>query len=155
MTRRIVTGVKDGRSCILSDEQVPKGASGLFEELWAIDAGDAFGHIPEPGVPTLEGPPGSLQWRIVTIPSDADYRRMLEAMPPERRHVVDPDGWHLTRTVDLVLVLEGAVALTLDDDEVLLHQGDVVVQQQTRHAWHCRSEGPVRVLAVMKSLPEE
>jgi mannose-6-phosphate isomerase-like protein (cupin superfamily) len=152
-TRRVVTGIEGGRSRFLSDGASPQIPNAIFEELWAIDAKDHFGHSPAAGDETLEGPAGSLRWRVVTIPSDEDYRRMIESVPPERRHLVDPEGWHTTKTVDLVFVLEGDVALQLDEGEVLLHPGDVVVQQGTRHAWHTRSEGPVRLLALMRTLP--
>jgi mannose-6-phosphate isomerase-like protein (cupin superfamily) len=152
-TRRVVTGIKDGRSIFLSDGPVEPSQLGLFEDLWTIKADDQFGHAPVAGEESLVGAAGSLTWRVVTIPSDADYVKMLAAAPPERKHLVDPDGWHQTTTVDLVLVLEGDLALQLDEGEVLLHPGDVVIQQGTNHAWHTRSEGPVRVLAMMRNFP--
>jgi hypothetical protein len=152
-TRRVVTGIEQGRSRVLSDGATPSIQNAFFEELWAIQADDDFGHSPVPGDEALEGPPGSLSWRVVTIPSDDDYRRMIQSVPPERRHLVNAEGWHTTKTVDLVFVLEGDVALQLDEGEVLLHQGDVVVQQGTKHAWHTRSEGPVRLLALMRTFP--
>ncbi|MEY2927595.1 MAG: hypothetical protein RL367_2072 [Pseudomonadota bacterium] len=152
-TRRIVTGIVDGRSVFISDGPAAPSQHGLFEDLWTINADEKFGHPPVAGEMQLEAAAGSLVWRVVTIPSDADYVKMLAAAPPERKHLVDPDGWHQTATVDLVIVLEGDLALQLDEGEVLLHPGDVVVQQGTNHAWHTRSEGPVRVLAMMRSFP--
>jgi mannose-6-phosphate isomerase-like protein (cupin superfamily) len=152
-TRRVVTGIKEGRSVFISDGPAEPSQRGLFEDLWTVGANEKFGHAPVAGETTLEGAAGSLVWRVVTIPSDEDYVRMLAAAPPERKHLVDPDGWHQTATVDFVLVLEGDLALQLDDGEVLLHPGDVVVQQGTNHAWHTRSEGPVRVLALMRNFP--
>jgi mannose-6-phosphate isomerase-like protein (cupin superfamily) len=152
-TRRVVTGIEDGRSVFLSDGATPPVPGAMFEELWAVQADDDFGHSPVAGDETLEGPPGALRWRVVTIPTDEDYRRMIAAVPPEHQHLVNTEGWHTTKTVDLVFVLEGDVALQLDEGEVLLHPGDVVVQQGTKHAWHTRSEGPVRLLALMRTFP--
>jgi mannose-6-phosphate isomerase-like protein (cupin superfamily) len=152
-TRRVVTGIEGGRSRFLSDGAAPPVPNAFFEELWAIQADEDFGHSPVAGDETLEGPPGSLRWRVVTIPTDEDYRRMNESVPPEHQHLANTEGWHTTKTVDLIFVLEGDVALQLDDGDVLLHPGDVVVQQGTRHAWHTRSEGPVRLLALMRTFP--
>jgi mannose-6-phosphate isomerase-like protein (cupin superfamily) len=152
-TRRVVTGIEEGQSRFLSDGATPPVPNAIFEELWAIQADDDFGHSPTAGDEALEGPPGSLRWRVVTIPTDDDYRRMIESVPAEQQHLVNTEGWHTTKTVDLVFVLEGDVALQLDEGEVLLHPGDVVVQQGTKHAWHTRSEGPVRLLALMRTFP--
>jgi mannose-6-phosphate isomerase-like protein (cupin superfamily) len=152
-TRRVVTVVEGGRSRVLSDGAAPPIPGAMFEELWAVQADDDFGHSPVAGDEALEGPPGALRWRVVTIPSEADIRRMIAALPAEQQKHVNTEGWHTTKTVDLVFVLEGDVGLQLDDGEVLLHPGDVVVQQGTKHAWHTRSEGPVRLLALMRTFP--
>jgi hypothetical protein len=42
----------------------------------------------------------------------------------------------------------------LDDDEVVLHAGDCVVQRATNHAWHYYANSPVRVMGVTTALPE-
>ena len=47
---------------------------------------------------------------------------------------------HTTDTIDFEYVLSGEIALELDDGaEVVLHPGDTVVQNGTRHRWHNRS----------------
>jgi uncharacterized cupin superfamily protein len=46
---------------------------------------------------------------------------------------------HRTRTLDYVVVIEGELVLILDDSEVVLTPGDVVVQRGTDHAWENRS----------------
>jgi uncharacterized cupin superfamily protein len=46
---------------------------------------------------------------------------------------------HRTRTLDYVVVIEGELVLILDDSEVTLRPGDVVVQRGTDHAWENRS----------------
>jgi quercetin dioxygenase-like cupin family protein len=151
--RRVVTGVEDGRSRFISDGPADVAAHGLFEDIWAINANEKFGQAPTAYGTPFEGSAGALVWRVVTIPSDADYRQLVAALPPEQQQVIDPDGWHQTHTVDLVFVLEGDLALQLDDGEVLLHPGDVVIQQGTKHAWHTRSQGTVKVLALMRNFP--
>lgn len=43
------------------------------------------------------------------------------------------------------MVIEGEAVLILDDSEVVLHQGDVVVQRGTNHAWENRSDATARM----------
>ena len=42
---------------------------------------------------------------------------------------------HRTASIDYGIVLEGQITLILDDSEVTLCAGDVVVQRGTDHAW--------------------
>jgi uncharacterized cupin superfamily protein len=51
---------------------------------------------------------------------------------------------HRTQTLDYVVVIEGELVLLLDDSEVTLKQGDVVVQRGTNHAWENRSDKVAR-----------
>jgi uncharacterized cupin superfamily protein len=52
---------------------------------------------------------------------------------------------HRTKTLDYVLVIEGEAVLILDDTEVVLNKGDVVVQRGTDHAWENRSDKVARM----------
>jgi mannose-6-phosphate isomerase-like protein (cupin superfamily) len=52
---------------------------------------------------------------------------------------------HRTRTIDYVIVLEGEIDLLLDDGEVRLSAGDVVVQRGTNHAWINRGKAVCRL----------
>jgi mannose-6-phosphate isomerase-like protein (cupin superfamily) len=51
---------------------------------------------------------------------------------------------HRTRTLDYVVVIEGELVLILDEREVILRPGDVVVQRGTDHAWENRSGAMAR-----------
>jgi mannose-6-phosphate isomerase-like protein (cupin superfamily) len=42
---------------------------------------------------------------------------------------------HRTRSVDYAIVLSGAIDMLLDDSQVHLRAGDILVQQGTNHAW--------------------
>jgi mannose-6-phosphate isomerase-like protein (cupin superfamily) len=55
---------------------------------------------------------------------------------------------HRTRSVDYVVVLEGEIDLLLDDGDVRLKAGDVVVQQGTNHAWINRGNATCRLAMV-------
>lgn len=50
--------------------------------------------------------------------------------------------WHQTITVDYAVVLSGEIDLELDTETVHLRQGDVLVQQATRHNWANNSSAP-------------
>ena len=41
------------------------------------------------------------------------------------------------------------MTLVMDDNEVVLNEGDVVVQRGTNHAWSNRSQGLVRMLYIL------
>jgi quercetin dioxygenase-like cupin family protein len=47
---------------------------------------------------------------------------------------------HVTGTLDYALVLRGRLTMVMEDGEIALNEGDVVVQQAAVHAW--KNEGP-------------
>jgi mannose-6-phosphate isomerase-like protein (cupin superfamily) len=56
---------------------------------------------------------------------------------------------HRTRSVDYAIVLEGEIDMLLDDSEVHMKAGDIMVQQATNHAWVNRSDKPCRIAFVL------
>lgn len=56
---------------------------------------------------------------------------------------------HRTETVDYGIVTEGEVWLVLEEQEVLLTRGDVVVQRGTNHAWSNRTTAMARMVFIM------
>jgi uncharacterized cupin superfamily protein len=56
---------------------------------------------------------------------------------------------HRTETIDYGVVIEGEITLILDDSEVDLRVGGVVIQRGTNHAWANRSGKPCRMLFVL------
>jgi quercetin dioxygenase-like cupin family protein len=77
------------------------------------------------------------------MPASGHLLRIIEIYPPGqggKRTVM-----HRTRTVDYVVVIKGEIVLVLDDSEVTLHAGDVVVQRGTDHAWENRAHEPARM----------
>ncbi len=68
---------------------------------------------------------------------------MAGGKPP--RHA----AMHRTKTVDYIIILTGEIDMLLDDSEVHLKAGDVVVQQGTNHAWINRGKEPCRVAAIL------
>ncbi|MDA0651908.1 MAG: cupin domain-containing protein [Proteobacteria bacterium] len=47
---------------------------------------------------------------------------------------------HRTETVDYAICLKGEMTMVLDDSEVVMGPGDVMVQRGTNHAWVNRSD---------------
>ena len=56
---------------------------------------------------------------------------------------------HRTRSVDYAIIMEGEIDMLLDEGEIHLKAGDVVVQQATHHAWVNRGTKPCRVAFVL------
>ena len=136
-TRRVVTGHDaGGKSVVLSDGPPPQnhpmhglGVGADFHEVWGnADA------IPE--LTSVEArEPNTRPFTL--MPATGHLLRILDVYPLK-------DGgkrtlMHRTRTLDYVVVIEGELVLILDDSEVILKPGDVVVQRGTDHAWENRS----------------
>lgn len=56
---------------------------------------------------------------------------------------------HRTESIDYGIVLSGEIVLLLDDGEVHLKQGDVVVQRGTIHAWTNRTDTICRMAFIL------
>ena len=136
-TRRVVTGHDaHGRSVVLSDGLPPQnhtmhglGVGADFHEMWS-DADT----VPELTSAAAREPN---QRPFTIMPVAGHLLRILDVYPLKdggKRTVM-----HRTRTLDYVVVIEGELALILDDSEVVLKAGDVVVQRGTDHAWENRS----------------
>src|SRR5687768_13969977 len=149
--RRIVTGHRaDGRSSVLMDSAAPnvkqRRAGNASTLLWVTDeapasvSGDTDAAAREIGVPPPER--GSI-FRIAEFPPGSgeelrDHEALLRdfgiGADVARGHPPRHPAIHRTRTIDYVVVLEGEIDLLLDDRDVRLKAGDVVVQQGTNDA---------------------
>jgi hypothetical protein len=164
--KRVVTGHDaEGRSRIVIDDQpagiVLEKAGGLvLTELWATTETparlggsedrarrsrriepDATGSV----FRVIEYPPDSV--RLARIEPEAHFAAMgAEAADPARRR---HPGMHRTRTLDYAIVLSGEIWAVLDEGEVRLAAGDVLVQRGTSHAWSNRSDKPARIAFVL------
>jgi hypothetical protein len=154
MTRRVVTGVDEyGRSRVASDEAVPpivlssSPTAALFD-IWGVDGpAQAPSDGARPATTSWFPPTVGFRCIVATFPPAStpapadlqgdDLAREMEAKVPGAASHYDPDrpGMHTTQSVDVGVVLDGQLVLELDDGEVLLGPGDVIVQNGTRHAW--------------------
>ncbi len=67
---------------------------------------------------------------------------------PSRERPRDP-GMHRTMTIDYAVVLSGEIDMLLDDSEVHLKAGDVLVQRGTNHAWVNRGDAPCQIAFIL------
>ena len=138
--RLVVTGHDArGASVFTSDQAVP-GASAVpggtaFYQAW--DTGATPAPIEVNGPEPVTGP-------LAVAPPRHGTRLLINEMPPGAASPM-----HRTETVDYGIVLDGEVALVLDDSETVLRAGDVVVQRGTNHRWENRSAAPARVAFVL------
>jgi hypothetical protein len=137
----------------------------VFHEVWSTAGTPApVDNGPDPTLAPLMLPPprSGTRIRFVDIPPDtADYlahggARMHDAFAQigdTKASTVKADSphplMHRTESVDYGIVIDGEMTLVLDDSEVLLKEGSVVVQRGTNHAWANRSGRPCRMLFVL------
>lgn len=169
---RVVTGHDSGgKAVVLSNGPLPTVVEltalpgTIFHEVWSthgapvqVDNGD------DPTLGPLRLPPPALGTRIrfVDIPPDTeDYlahgaSKMKDAFSQigdEKASTVREDSphplMHRTESVDYGVVIEGEMTLILDEGEVLLRKGSVVVQRGTNHAWANRSGQLCRMLFIL------
>jgi len=111
------------------------GVGADFFEMWNTPK-------PVPELTSVEGrEPSEREFTI--MPPTGHLLRIIDIYPPAsggKRTVM-----HRTETLDYVVVIEGEVVLILDDSEVVLKPGDVVVQRGTNHAWENRADKMARM----------
>jgi quercetin dioxygenase-like cupin family protein len=165
-SRRVVTGHDEtGRAIVISDGPAPfVHVNKLDPDFYSTDIWRTF-ETPARIVPraaeSTEGPrrqlptPNGSVLRINHFPPESDSVR--EMTPEESARVFAGLGnqqastfargsrhplMHRTETVDFAIVLSGEITMMLDQEDVHLTAGDVVVQCGTNHAWSNRSKEP-------------
>ncbi|HZF20021.1 MAG TPA: cupin domain-containing protein [Burkholderiales bacterium] len=168
-TRRVVTGHDaSGKAAVLIDGAAPNAklrkATGLTSTLlWVTDNSPAD-NTPADNTGMSDAaereigvaPPGrGSVFRMVDFPPASEVGAMDNAAvlkemgfargeaPP--RHAT----MHRTRSVDYAVVIEGEIDMLLDDSEVRLRAGDVLVQRGTNHAWVNRGTESCRIAFVL------
>ena len=165
--RRVVTGHDAaGRSVFVMDGPAPhvycrSPGSAIVTELWETRAmpADNRGNAEVTDHAFRLAPPknGSV-FRIIDIPPtppeietlDNDYLHKQigdhaprKGLPP--RHPL----MHRTLTIDYAIIMQGEIDMLLDDSEIHLKAGDVLIQQGTNHAWVNRGTEPCRIAFIL------
>ena len=163
--KRIVTGHDaSGRAVVIIDDApaavVLEKAGGLrLTELWTTSEAPARFSVTDRArrERRIEPDPRGSVFRVIEYPPDAERLKTLKpeehfasmgvqaADVAKRRH----PGMHRTKTIDYAIVLSGEIYAVLDEGEVQLKAGDVLVQQGTNHAWSNRTSKPCRIAFVL------
>lgn len=167
-TRRVVTGINaGGKSYFVHDGPTPGsldlGGARMLSEIWIDDPSKpdlaAAWDPAASGKFSLEPPEGGSVVRVVVLPADSGDEMHSGAKltaagfdTGDAMEEEDP-AMHTTRTIDYGIVLDGEVDLELDEGEVHLRPGDVIVQRATRHAWRNRGTAPCTIAFVLISSP--
>jgi quercetin dioxygenase-like cupin family protein len=127
--RRVVTGHNtDGRSLVKWDSEIEgKPGRPRFENvpLWATDTLPA--HFTEEDPNT---------WELGTSLANGSVLRICRYEPGVS------ERWHRTDSLDYGIVLSGEMWMQLDEEEVHLKAGDVVIQRGTIHNWSNQGTEP-------------
>ncbi|OGA27725.1 MAG: hypothetical protein A3I01_11005 [Betaproteobacteria bacterium RIFCSPLOWO2_02_FULL_65_24] len=167
--RRVVSGHNaEGKSAFILDGPAPhtytRGpGSAVVTELWETRSTPADNRGDED--PTnhpyrLPPPRGGSVFRVIEYPPDS---QRLAALECERSAHDDGSGrgaaldrgnprhpgFHKTSSLDYVIVLSGEIYALMEEGEVLLRTGDVLVQRGTNHAWSNRAEEPAYLAFVL------
>jgi mannose-6-phosphate isomerase-like protein (cupin superfamily) len=165
--RRVVTVVDDdGKAVVLFDGANPHIAirpdrNVVSRLLWVTDRSPAAisGPADRAAAPIGIAPPaGGSVFRIVDFPpvtpeiealAPDTMQRGLADQAPRRGRPPRHPLMHRTRTIDYAIVMAGEIDMLLDDQEIHLKAGDVLIQQGTNHAWVNRGREPCRIAFVL------
>ena len=167
--RRVVTGHNaQGQSIFIMDGPAPSvhsrgtGAT-ASTELWvtngtpADNSGNGDPTVSQPR--RLPPPKHGTVFRVVEYPPDSQRVAALRA--PDSSHDAKSEGYvrdlanqrhpgfHKTDSIDYAIVLSGEIYALMDEGELLLKTGDVLIQRGTSHAWSNRTEEPCCVAFVL------
>jgi mannose-6-phosphate isomerase-like protein (cupin superfamily) len=170
MFRRVITGYNAaGQSCIVEVGPPPvintRASRPGYRNgtAWMTDAMPVPLSAPDIAAQnkTLNPPPNGSVVRFIDFPPEPkDPEALKAAFASSHGAFVDRDkrkppttsahpGMHITDTLDYGIVISGEVYAVMEDGEVLLRQGDVIVQRGTNHSWSNRSDEVCRMVFVL------
>jgi mannose-6-phosphate isomerase-like protein (cupin superfamily) len=160
--RRIVAGHdKTGNATIQFDSEASNvhKPTGNIETtlLWVTDKtpanneGSADTADQDIGIPP---PPNGSIFRVVEFGPESsqggsDEREYLSSVGATQHESARHPGMHKTHSIDYAIIMSGEIDMLVDDDEVHVKAGDVVVQRGNNHAWVNRSTKPCKIAFVL------
>lgn len=179
--RRVVTGFdKAGNSVVVQDSDcdfiLDKSPAWIVTDLWTTSddpAADAAKEEACTNEISLMPPTGGSVFRVVQFAPDKDYMGKWDAdsaFASVGHHTNDsdsqasdkaagktgrPKGMHKTDTVDYAIVMSGQIWLVMDEGEVLLKAGDILIQRATNHGWSNRGDSPALVAFALLDQPQK
>ena len=168
--RRVVTTVDaDGKAVVLFDGDNPHTVKRpdrptTSRLLWVT--GETPADISGPadraalamGKIGIAPPAGGTVFRIVDFPplgpevdtmSNDHLHHQIGDHAPKRGLPPRHPYMHRTRTIDYAIVMDGEIDMLLDDSEIHLKAGDVLIQQGTNHAWVNRGKETCRIAFIL------
>lgn len=144
--RRVVTGVdENGAACVLGDAVVDDAMTLPNISGWTLV--NVWNESASPEVPLIADDLARVY--PLGVPPQGAIQLTLLQLPPESVGE-NPAGMHQTDSVDLIIVLAGAVTLVVGEGgEVELAAGDVLVQGGNLHHWANRSDAPCTLAIAM------
>ena len=168
--RRVVTKLdSSGKAVVMIDESMRLTAPrppNYAANIWVTDKSlPDFTPTDDRGKTKigLVPPKSGTVFRIVDFAPDSqgeqptDVNHMMKIVgteAPKRGLPPRHPMMHRTRSLDYAIILSGEIDMLLDDSEVHLKAGDVLVQQATNHAWVNRSGKPCRVAFILMDSQE-
>ncbi len=167
--RRVVTGHDaTGKAIAIIDDNTPykttRPDSGAMQQrIWVTDKNpaDMTGDKHRGAIELrIEPPAGGSVIPELDIPPESEAGAKLtndhmtkllgrEHNAPKGVRPPRHPGMHRTRTIDYAIIMSGEIDMLLDDTEVHLKAGDILVQQATNHAWVNRGKEPCRICFVL------
>lgn len=166
--RRIVTGHDaNGNAVVISDAiatnvlQRPTRPGVTLTNFWQTFETPACFDGPEETVEgplVLHPPKGGSVFRFVTFePEDPEVLAKLDgatafAEMGAADNIVEGARhpfMHRTDSVDYAVVVSGRIKMLMDDSEVVVNAGDVVIQRGTNHAWSNQFSEPCVIAFVL------
>jgi len=166
--RRVVTGLSpSGKAIVTHDGPAPnvkyRQASGVYSTLlWMTDETPADNARQDDAADRECGtapPQSGTIFRIVDFPppseipeavsSEAVLKEMGITEHPTENAAARSPFMHRTKSIDYAMVLAGEIDMLLDESEVHLGAGDILIQRGTNHAWVNRGTQWCRVAFVL------
>ena len=133
--RRVATGKNAaGKSYIAVDEVVG------INDVWSTTADQPLGLAPDEA------------HRADFSHATGDSRCFLAALPPSqdpKPNLTNRIGFHVTTGVAYCYVLNGEVVFLVDEEEVRLQAGDLLIERGTAHSWRNEGTEPVGLMIVV------
>ena len=133
--RRVASGKNAaGKSYIAVDEVV------AINNVWSTTADQPLG-------PTPDG-----EHRTDFSHATGDSRCFLAALPPSqdpKPNLTNRIGFHETTGVAYCYVLNGEIVFLVDEEEVRLQAGDLLIERGTAHSWRNEGTEPVGLMIVV------
>ncbi len=165
--RRVVTGHDAaGKAVVILDGPAPHkfvregmGATGRL--MWVTDRTPADASATDDRAAVKIGiapPSGGSILRVVDFAPARDAANLDPQLlakqiggdhAPSRAWPIRHPFMHRTRTCDYAIVISGEIDMLLDDTEIHLKAGDILVQQCTNHAWVNRGTEVCRIAFVL------